>query len=81
MGACHACNFSDIWMGDITQMHVDICPVDTLHFMLYRDDGLDILLNGEQLFKDHMNSLHPNLSWAAKCGQEGPVVDDRKWKT
>ena len=83
----------DIWMGDITQMHlvVDTCPVDYLHFILYRDDGLDILLRGEQdlqLFKDHINGLHPNLSWTVMCGWEGGYLDlrlmieDRKieWK-
>ena len=78
MGACHACNFSDIWVGDITQMHADTCPVDTLYFMMYRDGRLDILLKGEQdlqLFKDHMNGLHPNLSWTAKCGREGGYLD------
>merc|ERR1711923_40916 len=48
MGACHACDFSDIWMGDITQKHLDTCPVQTLHFVLYRDDGFDLLRNGEQ---------------------------------
>ena len=78
MGACHACDFSDIWMGDIAQMHVDTCPVDTLHFILYRDDGLDVLLNGEQdlqALHDHMNSLHPNLTWTVKCGREGGYLD------
>ena len=78
MGACHACDFSDIWMGDITQAHVDTCPVDTLHFTLFRDDGLDILLNGEQdlqALKDHMNNLHPNLTWTMECGTEGGYLD------
>ena len=52
MGACHVCDFIDILMGD---MHIDTCKVDTIHFLLYRDDGWDILLNGEQdlqRFKD-----------------------------
>ena len=48
MGACHACDFNDIWMGEVTQRHLETCPVDTLHFTLYSDDGLDILINGEQ---------------------------------
>ena len=46
MGQCHACEFSDIWMGDITEHHVNTSPVNTLHFSLYRDDGMDILPNG-----------------------------------
>ena len=78
MGACHACDFSDIWMGDITQKHLDTCPVDTLHFTLYRDDALDILLNGEQdleAFKNHLNNLHPNLTWTVECGTEGGYLD------
>ena len=78
MGACNACDFSDIWMGDITQQHLDTCPVDTLHFTLYRDDAWDILLNGDQelrIFKDHMNNLHPNLTWTVECGSEGGYLD------
>ena len=76
MGACHACDFSDIWMGDITQLHVDTCPVDTLHFTLFRDDGLDVLMNGEQdlqTFQNHLNNLHPN--WTVKSGREGGYLD------
>ena len=34
MGACHACNFSDVWMGDITQKHLDTYPLSSLHFHL-----------------------------------------------
>ena len=79
IGACHACDFSDIWMGEITQKHLDDCPVDTLHFTLYRDDGLDILLNGEEdgirRLKEHMNNLHPNLSWTMEYGKEGGYLD------
>ena len=78
MGACHACDFRDIWMGDITKQHVDTCPMDTLHFTLYRDDGLDILMNGEQdlrNFKEYMNNLHPNLTCTVECGSEGGYLD------
>ena len=78
MGACHACDFSDIWMGDITQKHLDTCPVDTLHFKLYRDDGLDILTNGPQerrILLDHLNNLHPNLTWTVECAKEGGYLD------
>ena len=65
-------------MGDITQLHVDTCPVDTLHFTLYRDDGLDVLMNGEQdlqTFQNHLNNLHPNLTWTVKSGREGGYLD------
>ena len=72
MGTCPACDFSDIWMGDITQKHLDSNPVDTLHFMLYRDDAKD--LNGDhqkQLLLDQLNNLHPNLTWTVECVKEG----------
>ena len=52
--------------------------MDTLHFTLYRDDGLDILMNGEQelrILKDHMNNLHPNLTCTVECGSEGGYLD------
>jgi hypothetical protein len=78
MGACHAFDFSDIWMGEVTQKHIDTCPVETLHFTLYIDDGLDVLLNGEQdldAFVEHLNSLHQNLQWTVKCGREGGYLN------
>ena len=78
MGACHACDFSDIWMGEITEKHINTCPVDTLHFMLYRDDAFDVLLNGQQelrIFQDHLDNLHPNLNWTLKSGPEGGYLD------
>ena len=78
MGACHACDFSDIWMGDITQKHLDTCPVDTLHFNLYRDDGWDTLTNVPQerrILEDHLDSLHPNLTWTVECAKEGGYLD------
>jgi hypothetical protein len=78
MGACHACDFSDIWMGDITEKHLDTCPVDTLHFTLYRDDGMDVLMNGEddlQQMEGHLNNLHPNLTWTLGHGREGGYLD------
>ena len=65
-------------MGDITEKHLNTCPVDTLHFILYRDDGLDILLNGEdelQGMEDHLNNLHPNLTWTLGHGKEGGYLD------
>jgi hypothetical protein len=52
--------------------------VETLHFTLYRDDGLDVLLNGEQdlaAFDEHINGLHQNLQWTVNCGCEGGYLD------
>ena len=77
-GACHACDFSDIWMGDITQKHLDTCPVDTLHFSLYRDDGLDFMSGDEEkkeALKNHLNNLHPNLTWTVECAKETGYLD------
>ena len=27
MGSCHACDFSDVWMGDITEHHINTCTI------------------------------------------------------
>ena len=48
MGTCHACDFSDIWVGDLVQKHVDTCPVETLKFSIYRDYGQYSLLYSER---------------------------------
>ena len=56
MGTCMACDLSDIWLGDVTQLHLDTYALDTLHFSLYQDDGLDFLVKGQQekrILKDH----------------------------
>ena len=78
MGACHSCDFSDIWVGDLTQKHVDNCPVETLKFTIYRDDALDILKNGArdiETYKAHLNSLHPNIEFDVRHGKEGEHLD------
>ena len=78
MGACHACDFSDVWMGDITQKHLDTYPLSSLHFHLYRDDGIDLLMNGDQqrrILEDHLHNLHENLTWTVECVKEGGYLD------
>ena len=78
MGTCIACDFSDIWMGDITQKHLDNDTIDTLHFILYRDDSLDNMSNDDQekqRLKDHLNNLHPNLTWTVDFAKEGGYLD------
>ena len=73
-----ACDLTDIWMGDITQKHLDTNPLNSLHFSLYRDDGFDILMNGEQekrILKDHLDNLHPNLTWTVEVAKEGGYLD------
>ena len=78
MGTCHACDFSDIWVGDLVQKHLDTCPVENLKFSIYRDDGFDLLLHGKrdiQEYKDHLNSLHPNIKFDIRHGKEGEHLD------
>ena len=76
MGACHACDFTDIWMGSVTEHHINTCPIDTLKFMLYRDDAADMINEVEKrIFEDHLNSLHPNLTWSVVTGPEGGYLD------
>ena len=78
MGTCMACDLTDIWLGDITQKHLDTYPLESLHFSIYRDDGLDFLMNGQQekrILHDHLNSLHPNLDWTLEVAKEGGYLD------
>ena len=57
----YACDFSDIWMGDVTEHHLDTSPVDTLHFTVYRDDTFDVLLHDdeEEIPEDQLKSRNP----------------------
>ena len=78
MGSCHSCDFSDIWVGDLTQKHIDTCPVETLKFSIYRDDGFDILRNGARdirAYEEHLNNLHPNIRFEIRHGKEGEHLD------
>jgi hypothetical protein len=52
--------------------------VETVHFSIYRDDGLDILPGGENdlpSLVQHFNNLHPNLEWEFNHGKEGSYLD------
>ena len=78
MGACHSCDFADIWVGDLTQKHLDSCNINTLKFTIYRDDAFDILLNGSrdiEAYEDHLNNLHPNITFDVRHGREGEHLD------
>ena len=77
MGSCVSCDFTDIWLGDVSEHHMNTCPIETLHFSLYRDDALEILNKEEEkrIFSDHLNNLHPNLTWSVDCGTEGAYLD------
>ena len=76
-GACHSCDFTDIWIGDITEKHITTCPVDTEHFSVYRDDTLDLLHSEDNLevYKQHLATLHPNLEFVTRSGKEGEYLD------
>ena len=72
------CELTDVWISNITGKHLATCPVETVHFSIYRDDGLDILPRGEQdlpALKQHFNQLHPNLEWEFTQGKEGSYLD------
>ena len=77
-GPAHVCEMTDVWIGSLTEKHLRTCPVETLHFSIYRDDGLDILINGEEdlpILKEHFDNLHPNLKWEFNQGKEGAYLD------
>ena len=57
---------TDVWIGSLTEKHLQTCPLETLNFSVYRDDGLDILTNREEdlpILKEHFDNLHHNLKW------------------
>ena len=52
--------------------------MDTLKFSIYRDDGFDIVRNGPRdmdAYKEHLNNLHPNLTFDVRHGKEGEHLD------
>ena len=77
-GPAHACEMTDIWIGSITEKHLQTCPVETIHFSIYRDDGLDVLPGGEAdlpALVQHFSTLHTNLDWEFKSGKDGAYLD------
>ena len=63
-GTCHACHFTDLWIGDITLKHTSTSNVSTENFSIYRDDGKDIIEEKDIAeYTAQLNSLHPNLKW------------------
>ena len=77
MGPCHACDFTDVWIGDVMEKHINTCPVETLDPSIYRDDMFDVLKQQEDLqqFKDHLESIHDNLTFDVRSGKEGEYLD------
>ena len=63
-GPCHACDFTDIWIGTIVKKHIESSNIVSVLFSIYRDDDLDILKNGkvdQPAFQQQLDSLHPAL--------------------
>ena len=77
-GTCHACNFTDLWVGKITRKHLETSNIDSILYSIYRDDGRDILTRGledQERYQQHLDSLHPNLKWDLTCAREGGYLD------
>ena len=78
MGPAHGCDLTDIWLGPVAKKHVETCPVETEGFTIYRDDGWELLIKGEQdlpQYLEHLEGLHPNIKWETKYGREGEYLD------
>ena len=77
-GPAHVCEMTDVWIGSLTDKHLRTCPVETLHFSIYRDDAFDSLPNGEEDLAgliEHYDSLHRNIDWEFNHGKEGAFLD------
>ena len=57
---CHACQFTDIWIGDLTEKHLQTTNIDSVLFTIYRDDSLDVLKNGE-VDKEAFSTPEPEM--------------------
>ena len=55
MGSCVSCDFTDIWIGDVTEKHVTTNSVQ-IKFILYRDDAWDILVQKREFLLNITNS-------------------------
>ena len=63
-GTCHACTFTDLWVGKVVEKHLQTSNIDSVLYSIYRDDGLDILTRGledQPAYQEHLDNLHPNL--------------------
>ena len=77
-GTCHACTFTDLWVGKITDKHISTSNIDSILYSIFRDDGLDILARGmedQARYQQHLDGLHPNLKWDLTCAREGGYLD------
>ena len=77
-GNCHACTFTDIWVGKIVDKHIRTSNIDSVFFTIYRDDALDILKRGkvdEPALRQELDLLHPDVKWDVTCEMEGGFLD------
>ena len=77
-GTCHACTFTDLWVGKVVRKHLATSNIDSVLYSIYRDDGLDILTRGledQAEYQRHLDGLHPNLRWDLTCASEGGYLD------
>ena len=77
MGPPDSPDFADIWMsGPIASKIINTSPVPIQGFGFYRDDGLGLIKVGDiPAFSDHLNSIHPNLSFDINSGTRGEYLD------
>ena len=77
-GTCHACTLTDLWVGKVIKKHLELSNIDSVLYSIYRDDGRDILTRGmedQEAYQNHLDSLHPNLTWDLTCTTEGGYLD------
>ena len=89
-GPPHACDFADIFMGELDQEIVQEFSrrdIETTGWTIYRDDGWTVALNGLDdvpAIEDILQNLHPNIKWEINprgpsvppgIGVDGQVVD------
>ena len=77
-GPPHACDFVDIFMGELDKRIVQQMEeknIDSTDWTVFRDDGWLALLRGLgdlEKFEDILQNLHPNIKW--EFNPRGPTV-------
>ena len=56
-GTCHACTFTDLWVGKVIRKHLQSSNIDSVLYSIYRDDGRDILSRGMEDQEAYKNTL------------------------
>ena len=69
MGPCHACDYCDIFVGELDDDLVQKLADENIEhtpWKIFRDDGWLILLDADQdlpQFQELLEGLHPNIKW------------------